>query len=46
MRVNTDEEKGCAVGMYITDKSAVVDISADVGNGGEGSGDIGSVMYG
>lgn len=33
MKVDADEEEGCAVGMYITDESAIVYIPADVGDG-------------
>lgn len=46
MKVNADEEKGCAVGVKVSDESAVVYVSADVGDGGEGCGNVGGVMHG
>lgn len=30
--INADEKERCSVGMYVTDKSAVVNVSADVCN--------------
>jgi len=36
VEVETDEEEGCSVGVQISEQSAVVYVSADVGNGGEG----------
>lgn len=45
MEINTDEKEGCAVGMYITDKSAVVYIPANVGYRGKGGCDVRGVMY-
>lgn len=46
MKINTNEEKGCAVGVHISDESAVVNITADVSNGRKGGGDVGGVVYG
>lgn len=46
MEVNTNEEKRCAVSVHISDESAVVDITADVGNGGKGGGDVRGIVYG
>lgn len=46
VKIDANEEERCTVGMYVPDKSAVVDVSANVGDGGEGCCDIGSVMYG
>lgn len=46
MHINTNEEKGCAVSVHVSNESTVVNITADVGNGGEGGGDIGGVVYG
>lgn len=46
VKINTNEEKGCAVSVHVSNESAVVNITADVGNGGEGGGDIGGVVYG
>lgn len=33
VKIDADEEKRCAVGMEVADYSAVVDVSADVGDG-------------
>lgn len=46
MEINTNEEKGCAVSVHISDESAVINITTDVGNGGKGGGDIGGIVYG
>lgn len=46
MEVNTNEEERCAVSVYISDESAVVDVTTDVGNRGKGGGDVGGVVYG
>lgn len=46
MEINTNEEERCAVGMYVSNESAVVYISTNMSNGGEGCGDVGSIVYG
>lgn len=46
MEVNTNEEKGCAIGVYVSNESAIVYVSTDVGDGGEGCGDVGGIVYG
>lgn len=46
MEIDTNEEKGCAVSVHVSDESAIIDVTTDVGNGGKGSGDIRGVVYG
>lgn len=46
MGVDADKEEGCTVSMYISNESAVVDVSADVCNGRKGCGDIRGIVYG
>lgn len=46
MKVDAHEEEGCTVSMKVSYESAVVNISGDVGYGGEGGGDIGCIVYG
>lgn len=36
MKVNANEEERCAIGMEVSDESAVVYVSANMGDGGEG----------
>jgi len=38
--VDADEEEGCSVGVHVSDQSAVVDVSADVGHRGKGSSNV------
>ena len=45
MEVDANEEEGGSVCMKVADESAVVDVSANVGNGGKSGSDVGSVMY-
>lgn len=46
MEIDANKEERCAVGMYISDESAVVYVSTNVGDGGEGCGDVGGIVYG
>lgn len=45
MYINTDEEKGGAIGMKVSDESAVVDVSTNVADRREGSCDVRGIMY-
>lgn len=45
MHIKADKEERSAVGMHIANKSAIIDVTADVGDGRESCGDIRSVMY-
>lgn len=45
MEVDADKEEGCAVGVHVSDKSSVVYVSANVGNGGKGCCDIRGVVH-
>lgn len=46
MHIDANKEEGSPVGMYISNKSSVVYVSADVGDGGESYGDVRCVVYG
>ena len=45
MKVETNEEEGCAVGVHISEESPVVYVSADVCDRGKGSVDASGVVY-
>lgn len=45
MEVNTNKKERCSVGVKVSDEPSVIYISADVGYGREGCGDIGSVVH-
>lgn len=45
MKVDADKEEGCAVSVHVSDKPSVVYVSANMGNGGEGCGDVRGVVY-
>lgn len=46
MHVDTDKEKGGSVGVHAPDKSAVVYVPADMGDGGKGCSDVRGVVHG
>ena len=46
MKVDTDEEEGGTIGVHITNQPAVIYVSANMCDRGEGSGDIGGVVHG
>lgn len=46
MEVDADKKERCAVGVEVANKSAVIYISADVCNGGEGCGNIRGIVHG
>lgn len=45
MEVDANEKEGSSICVKVTDKSAVVNVSTDVSNGGEGCGDIRGVVH-
>lgn len=45
VKVDADKEEGCAVGVHVSNKSAVVYVSTDVGHGREGGCGVRCVVY-
>jgi len=45
MEVKADKKERSAVGMYVSNKSAEIDIPADVGNRRKSSGNIRGIVY-
>lgn len=46
MEVDADEEEGGSVCVEVSDESAELNVSAGVGNGGEGQGGVCCVVHG
>jgi len=45
MKVNTDEKERCSVSVHISNESAIIYVTANVSNRGEGRIDVRGVVY-